>query len=263
MSRISVKFLLTDLFIKISFLFSEISDFFHSLPVVFLKPRDLIELNNRQYSKAYVAENWDKSADNGLSASEERFCRDYGFAGGLALVIGCGPGREAIALAKSGFKVTALDSSVPMIDAAARNIGEAKLKVELLTLNLYELNRINSTFDLVFLGVNFGMVPTKELRCKVLVSIRKILKPTGAVYLSFALCSPPKYAGLRHYFYKTISYLVLGNTKVEKGDFILGTGEFYHYFDSVETVIQEISSAGFLVEDMEKEENALFLKARS
>jgi SAM-dependent methyltransferase len=263
MNKFRVKFFLTDIFIRISFLFSELADFFHCLPVAFLKPRDLVELNNRQYSKDYVAENWDKTSDTGLSSSEKRFCRDYGFGEGQVLVIGCGAGREAVVLAKLGFKVTAFDSSIPMLDAAARNIEEAKLKVDLLPLSLYEINRINSVFDLVFLGANYGMIPSRELRQQVLISIKNILKPTAAVYLSFAKYSPSKYAGLRYCLYKAISYLFFGNIKVEKGDVILGTGEFYHYFDSAETVIREISAAGFSVEDMEQQENALFLKARS
>jgi SAM-dependent methyltransferase len=258
-----LKFLLTDFFIKVSFFFTELADFFHSLPVVFLKARDLIELNNRQYSKDYVVENWQASEQTGLSSSEERFCRDYGFAGARALVIGCGPGREAIALAKSGFQVKAIDSSLPMLDACARNSEAVGVKVELVPLSLFELDKIELAFDLVFIGGNYGLIPTRQLRRKVLLMIKDILKPNAAVYLSFTAYKPSKYSGAGYLFYKILGRLCLGNTKVEKGDLILGTGEFHHCFDSAEAVIREAGSAGFLVEDMDKEENALFLKVRS
>ena len=263
MCKTSIKFFISRFFIKISFFCSELADFFHSLPVALLKPNELIELNNRFYSKPYVIENWNQSKDGGLSPSEEQFIKNYGFKGSGVLVIGCGGGRESIVLAARGFQVKAIDSSLGMLDVAAKNIQAAQVKMSLVHLSLYEIDRVESSFDLVFLGINYGIIPTRKLRREVLVKIRKILKPNGTVYLSFMEDKPSKYARLRASFYKLIAYLVFGNRDLEVGDFILGTGEFYHYFDSIDTVIKEVELAGFLFDDLNKDENALFLKARS
>jgi 2-polyprenyl-3-methyl-5-hydroxy-6-metoxy-1,4-benzoquinol methylase len=256
------RFFLTEVLIKISFLFSELSDFFHSLPVAVLKPSDLIEINNRHYSNLRVIENWEQNTGIGLSPSEKLFCEKYGSPGLKILVIGCGPGRESIVLARQGFQVTAIDSSLPMLEAARRNTEAARVKVDLRALSLYDIGRIEQSFDMIFLGVNYGMIPTCLLRRDVLLSVKKILKPSGALLLSFTGYEPSKYYWFRYFFYKIISFLVCGNIKVEKGDFIFGTGEFHHCFDSIDTVIKEAVSAGFFVDVIQNEENTLFLKAR-
>lgn len=258
----NIKYLFTRLSIKLSFFFLELSDFFHSLPIVFLSPAELAKLNNNHYQKHYIVEKWEESGDFVLSPGEEQFIKKYGFEEARALVIGSGAGRESIALAKLGFQVKAIDSSLPMLGAAARNIGKAGARVDLINLSLYEISSLGAAFDMIFLGGNYGMIPTRELRQKALSEIKKRLKSGGVVYLEFREYELSKYAGLRYALYKIIAYLIFGNRQVEPGDFILGTGEFYHYFDAMSTLIKEAQGAGFAVDEFNREENALFLKAR-
>jgi len=258
-----VRFFLTRVFIKISFLFLELSDFFHSLPVAVLKPADLIEITKRHYAKAYIVEGWIDNVCMGLSSAEEIFCGKYGSAGSKALVVGCGPGRESIVLARRGFEVTAIDSSLPMIEAARGKIGAAGVNVDLRLLSLYDIGGMEQRFDMIFFGVNYGMIPTRALRREALRAAKKILKPSGALYLCFSEYEPSKYAGLKYFLYKTISYIVFGNRTVEKGDLMCGPGEFHHCFDSIDDLTKEIGSAGLLVDAALEEENALFLKGGS
>ncbi len=68
---------LTGFFLKISYFFSEVSDFFHSLPLVFLKTKDLIELNERHYRKEYILQNWEAGVNAGLFPPEEAFIRKF------------------------------------------------------------------------------------------------------------------------------------------------------------------------------------------
>ncbi|MFH0828202.1 MAG: class I SAM-dependent methyltransferase [Candidatus Omnitrophota bacterium] len=258
----SIKYFFTRLSIKFSFFFLEVSDFFHSFPIVFLNPAELAKLNNSHYQKPYIVEKWEENGDFVLSPGEEQFIKKYGFEGARALVIGSGAGRESIALAKLGFQVKAIDSSLSMLEAAARNIEKSGVRVDLLHLSLYEICRLGGDFDMVFLGGNYGMIPTRKFRQKALSEIKKRLKPGGIVYLEFRGYEPSKYAGFRYALYKIIAYLILGNRQVEPGDFILGTGEFYHYFGSMDTVIKEAQGAGFAVDKFNWEEDALFLKAQ-
>ncbi len=258
----NIKYFFTRLSIKLSFFFLELSDFFHSFPTVFLSPAELAKLNSLHYRKPYIVEKWEENKDFVLSPGEEQFIKQYGFRGARALVMGSGVGRESIALAKLGFQVKAIDASLPMLEAAARNIGKAGGKVDLIHLSLYEISSLGVDFDMIFLGGNYGMIPTRKLRQKALSEIKKRLKPGGVVYLEFMEYEPSKYAGLRYALYKIIAYLIFGNRQVEPGDFILGTGEFYHYFGSRDTVIKEAQGAGFAVEEFNREEGVLFLKAR-
>lgn len=257
-----IKYFFTKLSIKFSFFFLEVSDFFHSFPAAFLSPAELAELNSSHYQKPYIVERWEGNRDFVLSPGEGQFIKKYGFEGARALVIGSGAGRESIALAKLGFQVKAMDSSLPMIEAAARNLGKAGVGVDLIHLSLYDIGSLDADFDVIFLGGNYGMIPTRKLRRNVLGGIKNKLKPGGVVYLEFREYEPSKYAGFRYALYKIIAYLIFGNRQVEPGDVILGTGEFYHYFDSMAAVIKEAEGAGFSVDEFIREEGALFMKAR-
>jgi 2-polyprenyl-3-methyl-5-hydroxy-6-metoxy-1,4-benzoquinol methylase len=60
----------------------------------------------------------------------EKILRLTGLGGGTVLDLSCGPGRHAVALAKRGFAVTAVDRTPFLLDHARARVEHANLRVE-------------------------------------------------------------------------------------------------------------------------------------
>ena len=109
-----------------------------------------------------------------------------GVSGGAALDLGCGPGRHAIALARRGFRVTAVDLS-PFHLAKARERAEAApAAVEFVQADMRTFVRPDA-FDLALsLFTSFGYFedPADDLR--VLRHVRESLRPGGVLVMDVA-----------------------------------------------------------------------------
>ncbi len=68
---------------------------------------------------------------------------------GRALDIGCGNGRNAILLAKSGFKTEALDYSQAAVEWAAQRAREAVVTIQLQQANVFAANLQPAGYDLI------------------------------------------------------------------------------------------------------------------
>lgn len=65
------------------------------------------------------------------------------------LDIGTGPGFYSIILAKRGYQVTAIDSSVGMLEEAKCNAGELAEKINFLCMDAQKLDFEDNTFDVI------------------------------------------------------------------------------------------------------------------
>ena len=113
----------------------------------------------------------------------EKILRLTGVVGGAVLDLCCGPGRHAVALAKRGFTVTAVDRTAFLLDHARARARHANLAVEFVLEDMRRFSR-PASFDLIinfFTSFGYFDDPADDLR--VLELVRENLKPGGVFVL--------------------------------------------------------------------------------
>lgn len=99
---------------------------------------------------------------------------------GSVLDLCCGPGRHALALAKRGIKVTAVDRTPFLLDKA-REKGKADgIDVEWVLEDMVKFLRPDAFDYILNLYTSFGYFDNKEDDIKVLGNVFQSLKPGGA-----------------------------------------------------------------------------------
>ncbi|TAK88318.1 MAG: class I SAM-dependent methyltransferase [Betaproteobacteria bacterium] len=117
-----------------------------------------------------------------LAAGEsesQAIARLTGVSGGRLLDLACGPGRHAIAFARSGFRVTAVDRSTFLLGKAATQASE----VEWVKSDMRSFVR-EGEFDLAICMFNsLGYFEGEADNRKVLENVRRSLRPGGRFVL--------------------------------------------------------------------------------
>jgi 2-polyprenyl-3-methyl-5-hydroxy-6-metoxy-1,4-benzoquinol methylase len=130
--------------------------------------------------------------DPDLYAALERF----GAAPGSALDLGSGPGIHAIALAKRGWKVTAVDISPGAIRMASQFAEEAGVRIDFRNADVLSFHPSSSSFDLVHdRGFLHTLDPTEWREWTDLVAVA--LKPSGLVFAKEFVYNPNRHFGPR------------------------------------------------------------------
>lgn len=113
----------------------------------------------------------------------EKIVRLTGVGGGKVLDLACGPGRHAVALAKRGFTVTAVDRTSFLLEDARARAAQANLPVEFVLEDMRRFSR-PGTFDLIInIYTSFGYFEDEADDLGVLRLVRENLKPGGAFVL--------------------------------------------------------------------------------
>lgn len=110
--------------------------------------------------------------------------------GGRILDAGCGSGRDSKAFKQHGHPVVAFDASTEMCRMASELIGQ-----KVLLMRFDEMNFENE-FDGIWACSSLLHVPNEELP-EILGKMRKALKKTGALYVSFKYGEGTKLRGDR------------------------------------------------------------------
>jgi len=98
-------------------------------------------------------------------------------AGGHILDAGCGPGRDALAFLRRGFRVTAIDASPAMVELASQATGQPALLLR------FEEIEFEASFDGIWACASLVHVPRAAID-GVLARLSRALVSGGVLYAS-------------------------------------------------------------------------------
>ena len=225
-----------------------LGSFIQSLAVVTMRPDDLVTFGLETYAKNVESLSRKELLEVGLNPEEKTLVQKLPMKKGQLLLLGVGGGREAIPLAKMGFKVTGLDFVPEMVEKARENALRQGLKIKGLTQEISRLEAPANYYDVVWLSAAmYSCVPTRKRRIEMLKRIGKALKPRGYFVCQFSWNSRSGSSRKVEVLRRAFGFISLGNMWYEQGDMLSGNVEFLHQFSSEHSLKLEFKEGGFEV----------------
>lgn len=162
-------------------------------PIDLGPPERILERSAATYDDPREVAYASQLAGQGLSEAEETLILGWMKAPARILTVGCGAGREAIALARLGCAVVGIDIAQRMVKAAQQLAAQEGLSVQFLTRAAHQVSPEElGVFDCI-LATNglYSLIPTRALRIHSLRALASVLTPSGVMFLG-AIC-PARY----------------------------------------------------------------------
>jgi SAM-dependent methyltransferase len=224
------------------------------LRAALLSTREKDEDRERLYARSAIQEftALDENVRSGLTLLEEVLLARHPIPPGKALVLGCGPGRECLVLARRGFTVTGLDREPGMLERARALAAEAGLPVRYVAGEASAFELPGESFDLVivFSGL-YNMLLPRARRVGLLAAARARLVPGGHVLVTFLSA----YRRPGENLPRGKHLLEAMNPDHERGDFYLWN-EAVHVFPRGEDVSDEAREAGLETVELFRDQRA-------
>lgn len=226
---------------------------FNSFAVVVMRPGEMADYVKRVYReengdhfRGYTESQFVKQ---GLMPWEEKVINKYVDQKDSFLVLGAGGGREAIALAKRGFKIVGIDSSELMVRAAKENAAREGVEVDFQTADLYDLPFPEKSFMYCLLSCGmYSAIPTRGMRIELFSKLRRLLKDDGLLIIHF-IFNPAR----RERLIKTkklIARVFNGNLDYKPGDELIPPMHFLRHFKDKEEIASEAQEGGFSIKEL-------------
>lgn len=220
---------------------------FFALGIV--RSKDLLETNRRFYTDQTRVAWMNKEIRVDLFPQEAQLLERLSLNAGRALILGCGAGRESIALAKRGWTVVGVDASDSLIQAASRKAAQEAVAIDWVCHDITQSLPVEGSFDLVCLfNIFYSLIPGRSNRLNILKSCKERLKPTGIYLVSFMKTGGGRSRKVRwaHLLRKGLAWCLRGYLECQLGDHWERGGFFVHDFSAGEFE-EEAAQAGFLV----------------
>lgn len=203
----------------------------------------LIEFNKVTFGSA--AKTWTDENQTELFETEEKLLRELGAANsGPALCLGCGGGREAIALSRKGFQVTAVDQVPELIEFAKEQNEKLGLNIRFILSEITSFQPEQPFHTIFLLNRVYSYIPGSKQRSDFLRHLKESMDISGVCIVNFLSdrdsCTPTR----KKNFWRIVSRLLL-NFDHEAGDMLPRDDIYVHNFASIEEVSREAKNAGF------------------
>lgn len=225
--------------------------FLQSLAAPVMGRGDLAELNRRQYARPDIIGLFssDDYVDSGLTSSEAAVLERARLRPGTLLDLGAGGGREAVALARMGFRVTCVDYSPVLLERTIAHAERHGLRIETMVRDLDAQDLGAGPFDAAWISSQmYSSIPGGSGRVRLLKRVAAALKP-GGVFLCQFRWGGPRRTRIGE-MARRAAALLSGNFRYEPGDELLGGAEFAHSFSSEAALRREFARGGFEVLDL-------------
>lgn len=167
-------------------------------PVDFGKPDQILTGIRAYYDQDQQLAQYTHDIRLGLEPSEQALVNGPMARRGRVLHVGCGAGREPLALARLGYEVVGIDLAPRMVEAARRHAEEAGLRLALHALAAHEVSPTLGRFDYVLMSPSlYTFIPTKALRIRTLQALVCVLEPGGLLFVSAPWLPDGYFMGLR------------------------------------------------------------------
>ena len=213
-----------------------------------LRLGDLQAAIEREWDDAGASNSGDYIA-SGLMGRERDFYLRFLKPGDRVLVIGCGTGRDLLALLELGYRAEGLDVGPQCTAAAAQLLQKRGFEAPVYT-GAIEAIALPGRFDaFIFSWFCYSYIPQSETRIRVLGKLRGCLNPGGRILISY---NPGKKAPRRLPIHLTqlVAWLSRSDWQPEYGDHLSIQGrQILHYEHQFtrETLEGEARAAGLSV----------------
>ena len=237
---------------------SRLADAFDGLLPALLSPPQLNRLTRKVYAKQYTSDPIPRSIHfegQELLAWENDVLNRHAMKPGLMLIMGCGLGREAIAIARRGISVVGVDSNRAAVRTAQRLAKASGVPARFNLADYLMLPYASLAFDYALLSATmYSVIPGRAQRKAWLNDLSRILKPEGLLILSFAgerwESQRSRLGTLLVRLTTILARLPGGNHGYQVGD-TCGRGHFMHTFQDEEEIRRELESAGALIRELD------------
>ncbi|MGE0452509.1 MAG: class I SAM-dependent methyltransferase [Vicinamibacteria bacterium] len=178
-------------------------------------------LLRRDELRRRLADGWEGCGggddDSGLRPFEAELYARHLLAGERVLLLGCGSGRDLLALAARGHEVVGLDYSPPALERCRARLDAAGVRASLVAGAIEDVAPAGSFGAVVFSWMTASFVPEREQRVRALRRLAACLAPGGRIIASY-LRRPPGTRRRGPALARALAALVPGGWRPETGD---------------------------------------------
>jgi len=188
----------------------------------------------------------EESTNAGLFPAEQHFIDEHVGAGSRILLVGAGTGRELIALATGGFRVTGVEPVPRTLDLCRRALASRRLDADLRAGYIEDVALDRDLFDVaMFSFFVYSLIPTSSRRIAALKKVARAVKPDGLILVSYMVDGAPSPYLTR--IARGVGAITRSDWRIEPGDAVYRTSpgalRFEHIFTRRE-IDAELDAAG-------------------